>query len=613
MSLKKEKLIDEAQKLVLRGQFEKAIKLYEQALALDSSALNLHQKLAELYVKTGRSANARTEFETIGASYAANGFYLKAIAVYKQIQKLFPEDPSVTLTLASLNEKHGLYGNALIEYKRVYDHYDKLQQVSDAISILEKMLSVDSKNINILFKLADTLFRQGMPDQAYHQFQQLAQVLIEREDVDGFVRLAARIVNLYPERDAFVPEVLSHYLETGDAVRVLRVLQALLKLNPRDGRLWELLTDCFKKQDNQQKLKAAYERFLVYCPESLTAKIGLITLAADQEDSATALTLLDSHEQALIDAGQSESLEHVYKTLVKGDPINLALLNRLKRFYHLTGKNKGEVGSLESTIQSLQLVEDGLQEPCEIKVAEFPDEVPGSELGTTPELLPLSTETSETVTVSSQNGVAVSSEPEDVSPGTFGVGEFEIEFEIDDVSDDGSANVARDVSGEVWLASIEEMFDAVATNPRGVRFADGPDSADAQSHYDLGLAFKEMGMFDDAISEFRLASADPIRKIRCLLLQGVCLREKGQLDTSENLLTVLLNPDLTVDELCAIKYELALTLELQGHHERATALLAEVQKANSHFRDVQERLTATTQSERQLPFSDEDIDGFELA
>lgn len=611
MSLKKEKLIDEAQKLVLRGQFEKAIKLYEQALALDSSALNLHQKLAELYVKTGRSANARTEFETIGASYAANGFYLKAIAVYKQIQKLFPEDVSVTLTLASLNEKHGLSGNALIEYKRVYDHYDKLQQVSEAITVLEKMLNVDSKNINILYKLADTLFRQGMPDRAYQQFQQLAQVLLEREDVDGLARLAARIGDIYPDRDAFVPEVLSHHLETGETAHVLRALQALLKSNPRDSRLWELLTDSFKKQGNQQKLKAAYERFLVYCPESLTAKMGLISLAADQEDSASALTLLDNHEQALIDAGLSESLDHVYKTLVKGDPINLALLNRLNRFYRLTSKNKADVSALESTIQSLQFVEDDHQGTGDIDVVESPDEVPELEQDTIPEILSVSSGATEVVTESSPGGVTESFVQEDAFPATFGSSDFEIEFEIDEPAD-STTNVVHGVSGESWLASIEDMFDAVTTSPRGVRFADGPDSTDSQSHYDLGLAFKEMGLFDDAISEFRLASADPVRKIRCLLLQGVCLREKGQLDTSENLLMALLNPDLSVDELCAVKYELALTLELQGHHERATALLAEVQEANSQFRDVQERLTTTIRSERQLPFSDEDIDGFEL-
>ncbi len=87
---KKDRLIEDAQKLVLRGQFDKAAKAYEQALALDPAAVNLRQKMAEVLIKCGRFDDARKEFESIGKHFYKNGFYLKAIAVYKQLQKLFP-------------------------------------------------------------------------------------------------------------------------------------------------------------------------------------------------------------------------------------------------------------------------------------------------------------------------------------------------------------------------------------------------------------------------------------------------------------------------------------------------------------------------------------------
>ena len=122
----KGKFIEEAQKHVMRGQFGKAAKAYEQALAMEPSSVNLRQKLAEILIKDGRSDDARKEFETIGKHYSNNGFYLKAIAVYKQLQKLFPADITLSLTLAGLNEKHGLTANALSEYKHVCDYYIKL-------------------------------------------------------------------------------------------------------------------------------------------------------------------------------------------------------------------------------------------------------------------------------------------------------------------------------------------------------------------------------------------------------------------------------------------------------------------------------------------------------
>lgn len=117
---KKDKLIEDAQKLILRGQFDKAAKAYEQLLALEPAAINHRQKLAELLIKCGRNDDARKELETIGTHFSKNGFFLKAIAVYKQLQKLFPADISLSLTLAELNAQLGLIANSLSEYKLVY-------------------------------------------------------------------------------------------------------------------------------------------------------------------------------------------------------------------------------------------------------------------------------------------------------------------------------------------------------------------------------------------------------------------------------------------------------------------------------------------------------------
>ena len=51
MSSKKDKLIEEAQKFIQRGQLDKAVKVYVQILSLEPSAINLRQKLAELPLK----------------------------------------------------------------------------------------------------------------------------------------------------------------------------------------------------------------------------------------------------------------------------------------------------------------------------------------------------------------------------------------------------------------------------------------------------------------------------------------------------------------------------------------------------------------------------------
>ena len=224
----KNKLIEEAQKLVLRGQFDKAAKTYEQILALDPAAINLRQKLAELLIKSGRNDDARKEFETIGKYFSKNGFYLKAIAVYKQLQKLFPADISLSLTLAELNEKHGLAANALSEYKLVYEFYENAGNFTESLNILGRMQNVDPQNIPIKIKLAEAYFQQGRKNEAYAVFTKTAALLVERSENAALSKICARVQQLFPEKPDFLFEVLSFQIQQGNASTAIGGLQSLL-------------------------------------------------------------------------------------------------------------------------------------------------------------------------------------------------------------------------------------------------------------------------------------------------------------------------------------------------------------------------------------------------
>ena len=52
-------------------------------------------------------------------------------------------------------------------------------------------------------------------------------------------------------------------------------------------------------------------------------------------------------------------------------------------------------------------------------------------------------------------------------------------------------------------------------------------SEDHQTHYQLGIGFKEMGMLDEAIGEFQMASRDRDSFVACSSMLGLCFREKG--------------------------------------------------------------------------------------
>ncbi|MBC8017542.1 MAG: tetratricopeptide repeat protein, partial [Verrucomicrobia bacterium] len=369
MSSKKDKLIEEAQRLVLRGQLEKAIKAYEQVMVLEPSALNLRQRLAELLLKVGRTDDARAEFETIGKKYTSDGFYLKAIAVYKKLQGLFPGDIPITLTLASLNEKHGLVANALAEYKRVYDFYEKSSNTEDALKMLEKMQNVDPQNINIKLKLAEAYFQAGQKDESYAVFGKLATLLQERGDAAAFAKIDARIQQLFPEKSEFMLEVLAEQVATGNAASAVTGLQTLLRTNSNDKRIWQLIVDAFTQLEQPQKVKVAYQHYLKCFPDEMSAQIGLIGCLAAENDLKGAVALLDNYETGLFTDHFMEDLECIYRALDKIDPINLRVLDGLSRVCTALGK-ADDVAALQSKIQSLQGV-SGKSEDIPVQAQEI--------------------------------------------------------------------------------------------------------------------------------------------------------------------------------------------------------------------------------------------------
>jgi tetratricopeptide (TPR) repeat protein len=613
VSSKKDKLIEDAQKLALKGQLDKAIKAYQQVMSLEPSALNHRQKLAELLVRAGRVDDAREEFEVIGKKFTSDGFYLKAIAVYKKLQGMFPGDIPITLTLANLNEKHGLVANALAEYKQVYDYYVKASNSEDALTMLEKMQNVDPQNINIKHKLAEAYFQIGQKDDSYAVFSKLATILQERGDVAAFAKLDTRIQQLFPKKSEFAFEVLAEQVANGNAANAVNGLQALLRVNSNDKRIWELIVTAFKQLGQSQKVKVAYQHFLKCFPNELSAQLGLIECLTTEKDLKGAVALLDNYELGLFAGRFLDDLERIYSALDKIDPINIRVLEGLTRVCTALGKSD-EVATLQSKIQSLKGVSGKVIEP---PVADQQDafddqdyfeghsdapgfgEVSFADVNTDDNL-------ADNQFMSDANDIGGFFDKSDDSD------EIEVEFDVDEEEDFEIPLESTETSQDDWAEEVGELLDAIATKPRSVKFASGIDGDDAQSHYDLGVAFREMGLYYEAINEFRQAYTEKTRQLECYILQGACLREKGDLINAEKVLKALLKPVFTLEETCAIKYELALTYGDSGKKEQLVELLTDIDRANSGFRDVRARLDAASKDNNSLNFSDDDLKGFDF-
>jgi tetratricopeptide (TPR) repeat protein len=129
------------------------------------------------------------------------------------------------------------------------------------------------------------------------------------------------------------------------------------------------------------------------------------------------------------------------------------------------------------------------------------------------------------------------------------------------------------------------------------RFRQGIDEniedTDFQSHYDLGVAFKEMGLLDEAIAELQKALRASEGKLRSSEALGVCFVEKGAYVVAESILRRALELPASGDqERLGILYWLGRALEEQGKRVEARDLYGRVFAVDIRFKDVGARAKA---------------------
>ena len=113
MAIQRDKTIANAEKLVAKGKIEPAIKEYERLLDDNPNDVNTLNRIGDLWVRINRTDEAVKTFGRIADHYARDGFFLKAIAIYKKINKLDPSKLEIYGKLADLYAKQGNGDQAL--------------------------------------------------------------------------------------------------------------------------------------------------------------------------------------------------------------------------------------------------------------------------------------------------------------------------------------------------------------------------------------------------------------------------------------------------------------------------------------------------------------------
>jgi tetratricopeptide (TPR) repeat protein len=165
-------------------------------------------------------------------------------------------------------------------------------------------------------------------------------------------------------------------------------------------------------------------------------------------------------------------------------------------------------------------------------------------------------------------------------------------FDLTDVlgtalMDSGEGEEMHDATHVVEkIQSVDELFSA---------FREGVEKQvkvdDYDTHYNLGIAYKEMVLIEPAIEEFKIAMGDPERTLECCSMLSICEQARGDLNAAVTWLQQgILAPGFPPEDCVGLRYDLGDIYLLQGHKDLAMEEFRAVHEMDPDYRDVAARL-----------------------
>ncbi|HEY6003913.1 MAG TPA: tetratricopeptide repeat protein, partial [Anaeromyxobacter sp.] len=295
MAVDKNKIIAEATKLVQKGAYDKAIATYQKILAEDPKDVRVLLKVGELQQKKGDDRAAAQAFEKVAETYAEQGFFLKSVAVYKQIVKLDPDDVRVNERLAALYQQLGLMSDAMSQYQFMAAAYEKAGDGAKLTDVLKRMVELDPDNIASSIKLGELYARAGQAPPALECFRRAASYLKKHNRADEYLKVSERLAALSPEDLGLTRELANIYLAKGDTKRALAKLQLCFKADPKDVETLQLLAHAFRDLGQTSKTLSVFKELARVheergrAQEARTIWRKVQEIAPDDEDATAAL------------------------------------------------------------------------------------------------------------------------------------------------------------------------------------------------------------------------------------------------------------------------------------------------------------------------------------
>ena len=615
------------------GQVREALDVYRKIADLDPANLNVRLKIAEIFLKEDLKSEAIEEYNKVASAHIESGHRNEAESIYKLILRVAPDDADAIIKIGKFRLEDGYFEEAMAYVKMalerspdseeafsvLIDLYDKTKMYDEAEDLIKRRIDDYPDQIACREMLASILLSKGDLKRAADEYLSLSRDYLDRNSIEKAFGYAEKTIEIAPglmtaheilfamsvtmdKKDNVEDKGLflaKYYYESGEILKSADYYKKILEVNPysfdaKEGfaktqpesepevQHYDIVTapadisgqlasaDAYMKYGLVEKAVAEYQSALSIDPDSKIAHSRLkdACKATGDQDKAIeeCLILIKMYEEE----GEGDSIVELIQEAVAINPNDYRIQAYRDRLMPHAHENVGELLE-EAGFYAQQGMFDEAVAVYEKILLVSPDNEESKA-----RLLELKGAKSDTALPE----VEVIHNDDEPSSTFFDLGEVL----KDAVIEEPVRALAQEE--EPIIRSFDDLFHEFQD---GIRSQLGTE--DYETHYNLGIAYKEMGLCQEAIEEFRLCIPGENRFIDASFMIAQCHKDISEYSEAADILKeAMASPYYDVRSQLVLKYELGELLEMQGKKEDAFTIFNEIHELDSTYRDVSEKV-----------------------
>jgi tetratricopeptide (TPR) repeat protein len=335
MAYNKSKYVEAAQKLLNQGKVPQAINEYQHILKYEPKDQVTLMTIGELYIRQGETFQAIEYFERLAQIFVGDGFLTKAIAVYKRIAKLAPEEIKPLERLADLYVQQGVMSEARPLFLQLAEIHLKHNRQAEAVALLKKLLQAEPDNLRIQVRLADLYQVMGQKAEAVEMYVSAAQRALARGDHAESEKQADKALKIDPASAPALTVKARSASSQGKFAEAALFLKGLSGLD-KGGEQSEFLLDLYLKSSNWDDASSLALQVFEGDEKNfgLAQKVAEALLESGQTEQA--MTLVSRLRIPMLDAGEHDAITRMLNDLAAKTPGRLEPLEWLVDSYGRT-------------------------------------------------------------------------------------------------------------------------------------------------------------------------------------------------------------------------------------------------------------------------------------